>query len=167
MTTLHHLTATERANRCVLPLAVACHRATADQRGSIGAIAEIHGWNYNTLALQLNPARDSHTLPPDVIEAVLAYTQDGRILDSMCAAHGNAAWFELPASDDADLQCLLAGYGDIARQMGELGGSLSQAIIDRHINQDELAELQKLTQRLIGASQRLIRQARAVVNHGE
>ena len=87
---------------CVLPLKQAVYQACKKEHGTIAAIAATFGCNPHTLSLQINPNRDGHTLPTETIEMVIDYTKDTGILDSICAAHGNAGWFLLPDDDTND-----------------------------------------------------------------
>lgn len=162
------LNSTDRATRCLLPLDVALFRACKDRRGAVGAIAEIYGLNANTLALKINPDRDTHNLNPSDIEAITSYTKDPRIMDSMCAAHGNAAWFELPDFSQHAYADLFALFGELSSRMGELGKSLFAALSDGRIDSDELAELQRIELQLIGVTRALIDHAGTVggVNNG-
>lgn len=147
---------TDRATRCLLPLDVALFRACKDRRGAVGAIAEIYGLNANTLALKINPDRDTHNLNPSDIEAITSYTKDPRIMDSMCAAHGNAAWFELPDFSQYSRDYLFEIFGNLSGKVGELGNSLFTALYDGRIDADELAELQRIELQLIGVTRALI-----------
>lgn len=150
-----------------MDLQTACWRATKDQRGSIGAIAEIHGWEYNTLAHRLNPNTDTHTLGPEHIEAVLAHTRDPRIMDAMCQAHGAAVWYELPALPvGGDGLGMLTHFGELSAKVGALGQALFDALADGRISQIELDTLEQSARELLGAT-RLIVDAAAKKMRGD
>ena len=105
-------TASERADKCVLSLEQAIYQTAKRERGLVGAICSIYGLNYNTVSAQINPNNDSHTLSPDTIEYVLTHAQNkSLIMDAICCAHGNAAWFELPECEDGEM------FDDIAELM--------------------------------------------------
>lgn len=152
-------TAAQRADRCVLSLEQAVYHACKSQRGALGKIADIYGVNYNTLALQINPNRDSHTLAPETIELVLEHTQSPRIMDAICCAHGNAGWFLLPdhdisAGDMSDIAAL-------GKKFADLNTATLLAYQDDIINADEYAEMQKVGHALLRQIQTVLNNAKA------
>lgn len=155
----HSFTQTERAEHCVLPLEQAVYRATKDQRGSTGAICEIHGLKYNTVAHQLNPDHDSHTLSPQLIEIVLSHTKDTRILDSICAAHGGVGWFLLPQPDE--LNALQHNLSEVSQSTADLFKTTLASIADDEITADELASIRKDCHMAHAAIQALLQAAEA------
>ena len=99
-----YYTAKQRADKCVLPLDLAVYQTTKRERGLVHFICGKYGLNYNTVSAQINPNNDSHTLSPDTIEYVLTHAQNkSLIMDAICCAHGNAAWFELPDVKDGEM----------------------------------------------------------------
>lgn len=152
-------TSAQRAERCVLSLEQSVYHACKAERGAMGKIADIYGINYNTLALQTNPSRKSHTLTPDTIELVLEHTQSPLIMDAICCAHGNAGWFLLPDHD--------AGAGDISdiadlgKRFADLNTASLLAYQDNIINADEHAEMQKVGHALLRQIQTVLNNAKA------
>lgn len=135
-------TAAQRAERCTLSLEQAVYHACKAERGTLGRISEIYGVNYNTLALQVNPNRTSHTLDPHTIELVLEHTQDIRILDAVCCAHGNAGWFLLP---DAEANSEVMGsIAEMGQRFADMNATSLGVWADRVITQDEYNELEKV-----------------------
>lgn len=140
-------TASERAERCTLSLEQAVYHACKVERGTLGRIAEIYGINYNTLALQVNPNRTCHTLDPHTIELVLEHTQDTRILDAICCAHGNAGWFLLP---DADDDCAALGsIVELGQKFADMNAVSLEAYADQVVTKDEYAAMEKVGLALI------------------
>ena len=151
-------TAAERAERCVLTLEQAVYQACKKERGALGKIADIYGVNYNTLALQVNPNRSSHTLAPDTIELVLEHTQSSLIMDAICCAHGNAGWFLLP---DADSQCdEMVDIALLGQKFADMNSTSLDAYADKVIEPDEYASMQKDGHALIGHIQTILENAK-------
>ena len=88
----------ERRERAVMPLELALKASVSRPNDDcmMAHIAEKNGFNINTFRNSLNPTTPTHKANIYHLEAVLSETKDGRIMDSICAIHGNAAWFELP-----------------------------------------------------------------------
>ncbi|MGP4715472.1 phage regulatory CII family protein [Psychrobacter sp. T6-6] len=150
-------TATERAARCVLTLEQAVYQACKTRRGALGQIAEVYGVNYNTLALQVNPNRTCHTLAPETIELVLEHTQSPRIMDAICAAHGNAGWFLLP---DDNNQCdEMVDIALLGQKFADLNSTSLDAYADKVIEPDEYASMQKDGHALISHIQTILKNA--------
>lgn len=152
-------TSAQRVERCVLSLEQAVYHACKKERGTLGKISEIYGVNYNTLALQINPNRDCHTLSPDTIELVLEHTQSPRIMDAICCAHGNAGWFLLPDTDDGTGD--MADLADMSKRFADLNSATLLAYQDAVINTDEYAEMQKVGHALLRQIQTVLNNAKA------
>lgn len=144
---------------CVLPLKQAVYQACKKEHGTIAAIAATFGCNPHTLSLQINPNRDGHTLPPETIEMVIDYTKDTGILDSICAAHGNAGWFDLPAADSGEMLDDIVALG---QKFVDMNSTTIEALADRVITQDEYKAMQKVGHALIGQIQKILKTAKAM-----
>lgn len=151
-------TAAQRADKCVLSLEQAVYHACKNDRGALGKISDIYGVNYNTLALQTNPNRSSHTLAPETIELVLEHTQSPLIMDAICCAHGNAGWFLLPSADDKSSD--MTDIALLGQKFADLNSTAIDAYADRIITNDEFAELQRV-------GQALLRQIQTVLNNAK
>lgn len=153
-------TASERADKCVLSLEQAIYQTTKRERGLVGAICSIYGLNYNTVSAQINPNNDSHTLSPDIIEYVLTHAQNkSLIMDAICCAHGNAAWFELPDTDGGEM------FDDIAELMkrfADMNNTTLAAIADQKVTNDESRAMKKVGYALIAQIQKVILTAEAM-----
>ena len=153
-------TASERADKCVLSLEQAIYQTTKRERGLVGAICSIYGLNYNTVSAQINPNNDSHTLSPDIIEYVLTHAENKTlVMDAMCCAHGNAAWFELPTADDGEM------FDDIAELMkrfADMNNTTLAAIADQKVTNDESRAMKKVGYALIAQIQKVILTAEAM-----
>ncbi len=140
-------TSAQRAEHCVLSLEQAVYHACKKERGMLGRISEIYGVNYNTLALQVNPNRSSHTLAPETIELVLEHTQSSLIMDAICCARGSAGWFLLP---DPDTQCdEMIDLALLGQKFADLNSTAIDAYADKIIEPDENARIQRDCQALI------------------
>lgn len=139
-------TSAQRAERCVLSLEQAVYHACKSERGALGKIADIYGVNYNTLALQTNPNRHSHTLAPETIELVLEHTQSPLIMDAICCAHGSAGWFLLPNADN-DSEAM-TDISDLARKSADALATMIEAYADQVITSDEYKAMEKVAHAL-------------------
>ena len=92
------LTVNEKRKRAVMSLEMSLKAAVDSESDDsvMHRIAQKNGFNINTFRSSLNPTTPTHKANIYHLEAVLSETQDPRIMDSLCAIHGNAAWFELP-----------------------------------------------------------------------
>ena len=117
---------------------------TSEEQSLISVIAEKNGWNITTLRNSLCPTTTTHKANIYHFEAVLAETQDSRIMDSVCAIHGNAAWFELPAViESLEHVEYINKIGELAQEQGQLSQSIALAISDGRITQQEHDEIYK------------------------
>lgn len=155
-----YYTAKQRADKCVLPLDLAVYQTTKRERGLVHFICGKYGLNYNTVSAQINPNNDSHTLSPDIIEYVLTHAENKTlIMDAMCCAHGNAAWFELPECEDGEM------FDDIAELMkrfADMNNTTLAAIADQKVTNDESRAMKKVGYALIAQIQKVILTAEAM-----
>lgn len=127
-------------------------------------IADKNGFNINTFRSSLNPTTPTHKANIFHLEAILSETKDGRIMDSICAIHGNAAWFELPKIEVSSQADYVLKIGKLAKEQGDLAQSIAAAIVDSVITEDELAIIQKEAYDLIRVASILLKMAK---NHHE
>lgn len=129
----------------VLSLAVALREAVyaKDDQSLMSRIAEKNCWNITTFRNSLCPTTESHKANIYHFEAVLNETQDSRIMDSVCAIHGNAAWFELPHTENLSTSDFVMKIGKLACEQGDLSQSIATAIGDGVISADELSVIRK------------------------
>lgn len=130
----------------VLSLEMALKAAvyTSEEQSLISKIAEKNGWNITTLRNSLCPTTQTHKANIYHLEAVLSETKDVRIMDSLCAIHGKAGWFELPdVSGDLNHAEYISKIGELANEQGQLAQSVAQAIADGHITKFEHDCIQK------------------------
>lgn len=129
----------------VLPLSLALRAAVyaKDDQSLISRIAEKNCWNLTTFRNSLCPTTTTHKANIHHFEAVLNETRDSGIMDSVCAIHGNAAWFELPKPEHLNTSDFVMKIGKLAREQGDLSQSIATAIGDRVISEDEFAVIQK------------------------
>ncbi len=140
------LSLNERRERAVLPLELALKAAVSNSDKDdcmMAVIAHKNGFNINTFRSSLNPTTPTHKANIYHLEAVLSETQDARIMDSICAIHGNAAWFELPKHENLNIADFVMKIGKLAREQGDLSQSIATAIGDGVVSKDELAIIQK------------------------
>lgn len=164
MSEQHKYTQQERTEHCVLDLEAAVYQAVKAPRGTLGKICETFGLNYNTAALQVNPNRDSHTLPPSLIEQALSITQSALIMDAICCAHGNAAWFLLP--NDTEQSDDIIDIAVLGQRFADLNSTALDAYADRIIEPDEFAAIQRDAQAIQRQVQTIVENARAnMVRH--
>jgi hypothetical protein len=129
----------------VLPLSMALRAAVYSDgdQSLISRIAEKNCWNITTFRNSLCPTTTTHKANIYHLEAVLAETKDPRIMDSICAIHGKAAWLELPDLHETTETNFLKKIGKLAREQGELSQSIAEAISDKSICSDEYDVIHK------------------------
>ncbi|MEQ1158159.1 phage regulatory CII family protein [Acinetobacter johnsonii] len=147
----------------VLPLSLALRAAVyaKDDQSLISRIAEKNCWNLTTFRNSLCPTTTTHKANIHHFEAVLNETRDSGIMDSVCAIHGNAAWFELPLLENLSKSDFIMKIGKLAQEQGDLSLSIANAIGDGVISSDELAVIQKDVMDLIRVASSLM----AMVQH--
>lgn len=148
------------AENAVLPLDVAVYRACKDRHGSKSAIAEINGFNPMVFSKCVDINNSQYHLHPEHIEAVLSYTKDIRILQSLSAAHGHAVVYELPSQIDVQDKGFLENIGEVSSRVGELFSTVSDSLKDGRIIDVELATIEKDAMCLIAAVAQLKKLAR-------
>ncbi|QNX02776.1 Rha family transcriptional regulator [Acinetobacter seifertii] len=139
------LSLSERREKTVMSLEMALKAAVyrPNDDSLMAEIAEENAFNINTFRSSLNPTTPTHKANIYHLEAVLQKTKDPRILDSICAIHGNAAWFELPKTENINTADFVMKIGKLAQEQGDLSQSVAKAIGDGRISEDELATIRK------------------------
>ena len=155
------LTNKERAQMTVMSLQMALKASVYrhNDDSMMAYIAEKNGWNINTFRSSLNPTTPTHKPNIYHLEGVLAETKDARIMDSICAIHGNAAWFELPKVNVLSDSDFISKVGHLAQENGDLVQSIVTAIKDGVISADELAVIRKESYDLIRIAATLLAMA--------
>lgn len=139
------LTLSERREKSVMSLEMALKAAVyrPNDDSLMALIAEKNAFNINTFRSSINPTTLTHKANIYHLEAVLSETKDPRIMDSICAIHGNAAWFELPKIEPMTQHGFMTKIGKLAKEQGVLAQSIAEAISDDVISDDELAVIRK------------------------
>ena len=133
-----------KKNRKVLPLSMALRAAVYSEtdHSLMAHIAEKNCWNLTTFRNSLCPTTTTHKANIYHLEAVLAETRDPGIMDSICAIHGNAGWFEFPkVSENFDQVSYLSRVGELAKEQGALAQSIANAVADGRITKVEENEI--------------------------
>lgn len=133
-------------NNKILSLSMALRAAVYSDgdQSLISHIAEKNCWNITTFRNSLCPTTTTHKANIYHLEAVLAETRDHGIMDSICAIHGNAGWFEFPeVSPDLDQASYIKKLGELAQEQGQLAHSIAAAVSDGLITQDEKTGIHK------------------------
>lgn len=130
----------ERAHRTILPLHLAVYHAVRESRGGVPGIAHDYDINANTLQSKLNPNNPSTTINLKELTAIIEYTRDSRIAESV--AHMAGGVFvpvsAYPGDGSADV---LAALANLTERFSTLVTDTHAAWRDRKIN---LAEVQTL-----------------------
>ncbi len=139
------LSLSERREKTVMSLEMALKAAVyrPNDDSLMAEIAEENAFNINTFRSSLNPTTPTHKANIYHLEAVLQKTKDPRIMDSICSIHGNAAWFELPKTENLITADFVMKIGKLAQEQGDLSQSVAKAIGDGRISEDELAIIRK------------------------
>ena len=133
-----------KKNRKVLPLAMALRAAVYSEtdHSLMAHIAEKNCWNITTFRNSMCPTTTTHKANIYHLEAVLAETRDPGIMDSLCAIHGNAGWFEFPEiTEDLEHSNYISKVGALAQEQGELAQSIANAVADGRITKLEEDEI--------------------------
>ena len=133
-----------KKNQKVLPLSMALRAAVYSETDHtlMAHIAEKNCWNITTFRNSLCPTTTTHKANIYHLEAVLAETRDPGIMDSLCAIHGNAGWFEFPEiTEDLDHSNYISKVGALAQEQGELAQSIANAVADGRITKLEEDEI--------------------------
>ena len=91
---------------------------------------------------------------------VIDYTKDTGILDSICAAHGNAGWFLLPDDDTNDQTEYMKNLGELGQKFGEMLNTAVNAHADAVITPAEYDEIAKVSNALMATIKALTESAR-------
>lgn len=152
------LTNLQRRDRTVLSLAMALKASVYRHNDDsiMAMIAENNGFNINTFRSALNPTTPTHKANIYHLEAVLSETKDPRIMDSICAIHGNAGWYELPKISDLTSVDFIKKIGSLAKEQGDLAQSIAVAISDNRICGDEFSIIQKDVMDLVRVAMTLL-----------
>ncbi|MHA3048676.1 phage regulatory CII family protein [Acinetobacter sp. ANC 4639] len=155
------LSSLQRREMTVMPLGVVLKAAVYRHNDDsvMAHIAEKNGFNINTFRSSLNPTTPTHKPNIFHLEAILSETRDPRIMDSLCAIHGNAAWFELPKVEVSSQADFVLKIGKLAKEQGDLAQSVAGAIADHVITEDELAMIRKEAYDLIRIASTLLAMA--------
>lgn len=124
----------------VLPLSMALRSAVYSEgdQSLISYIAEKNCWNVTTFRNSLCPTTTTHKANIYHLEAVLSETRDRGIMDSLCAIHGNAGWFEFPdITENLDQVSYITKVGELAKEQGDLAQSIANAVADGQITKLE------------------------------
>lgn len=145
----------ERAQRTILPLHFAVYHAVRDSRGGVPGIAHDHGVNENTLQSKLNPNNPSTTVNLKELAAIIDYTRDPRIAESV--AHMTGGVF-IPVDQHHG-----GGGSDVLTALAHLTERLSIMVTDAHkawhdkrIQRAELEMLRADASRLAAAAHALV-----------
>ena len=128
----------------ILPLSMALRTSiySDGDQSLISYIAEKNCWNLTTFRNSLCPTTTTHKANIYHLEAVLAETRDSGIMDSICAIHGNAGWFEFPQiKENFDHANYLCKIGELAQEQGALAQSIANAVSDGVITKVEEDEI--------------------------
>lgn len=129
-----------KKNRKVLPLSMALRAAVYSEidHSLIAHIAEKNCWNITTFRNSLCPTTTTHKANIFHLEAILSETRDPGIMDSLCAIHGNAGWFEFPdITENLDQASYIIKVGELAKEQGDLAQSIANAVTDGQITKLE------------------------------
>ncbi|WP_116425403.1 phage regulatory CII family protein [Pseudomonas citronellolis] len=141
----------ERSRRTLLTLPQALYHAANDYPGGATAIAAIDGTNATTLNHKLSLTNNTHTPNIRDLDLILDATRDPRIVEAILRPIG---WVGIDVSDlrDTDTpRALLAGISEMLSREGDLTQHLSMSLDDNELTDDELAEFEALTERLVQA----------------
>lgn len=133
----------ERAKRAVMTLPQAIYHAVHDMPGGVGAVAGAYKFNESTFNKKVNLNSQGHRLTADEFEAVLGFTRDPRLMDSLCDIFGDAAWIDLRGLGKLGDSALILQVGELAQRVGQMAKDIAEAAADGRIDIHELSVLRK------------------------
>ncbi len=120
----------------------AAHATVHDYPGGSESIAPRLGMRPNILRNKVNPHCDTNHLTLSEADKLVSLTGDHRILQALARHHGYVlvpVAFDTPASDMAILELVTRVW----RTNGDIGKAVDDALIDGHITQRELDNIQQ------------------------
>src|SRR5690606_29298473 len=130
----------------VLTLRQALYRASREYRGGIYALAVTIGVDPDALGKVINPT-DSRPIRPELVEEILATTQDPRLLAAMVRPMGAVAYVPTPVPATREA---LRALGDLLKAEGAFVSSLHDGAADNVWERHEVEELRFHAEKMIG-----------------
>ena len=150
-----------RAKQVILPLELALYHAVREYPGGAAAVAATVGRNPTTLQHKLSPTHPTHTLNVVELEEILPLTRDPRVMDSLCAAFGEAIWLDMSdMQPGCSASSMLSGIGEMLQRESDLTTKVAHSLQDQLIDLDELNQLELLTVRMAQSVFSLLMRAR-------
>lgn len=144
---------TDRAQREILPLSLALYHAARDYVDGIKGVAAVQGLNHITLQHKLSPTHAPHRANIDDLEAVLAVTQDHRILDSIGEIANGVVWVRPSVAHAAQPAIgMMASLAALQDSVAALVRTLNESLEDEVIHPHEARELHLRVRRLFEAA---------------
>ncbi|MEY8247324.1 MAG: phage regulatory CII family protein [Bermanella sp.] len=141
----------------VLTLKQACREACAN-RGGIEQVARLTG--IRSLQQKLNDGCERNKLSSEDIDSIIQVTRGHEVLDALCS-RVDAAWVDM--SGLRNLACdssMLDNVTDLVTRMGALTRKVQLSLADGVVDEAEMADLEKLAQRLMGSSLAVVERSR-------
>ena len=161
------ITRQQRNHETILPLRAAIYHAVHDIRGGVGAIAGAYGFNHNTLQSKININNEGrHVLTVPELEAILSYTRDPRLMDSLCAVFGRAIWIDVSGMDAVSDSSMFKQLGEVSVNVGDLARKVAAALDDGVVTADEVAMLDKAVIALMQSAQAVLTLAKQMQEQG-
>lgn len=110
--------------------------------GGLPKLAKLIDMREGTLYNQVNPNAEGHSVNVGTFRAMLLATKDYRSLDALERDCGRAA-FLLPDFSKGGDTALLEVWSRMAKEYGDIGGKLSEALKSGDITIEEAAALEK------------------------
>lgn len=158
----------EREPKTILPLRTAIYHAVHKIRGGVAAVAGACGYNANTLQNKINLNNEGrHVLTVPEFEAILQFTRDPRLMDSLCAIYGHAIWIDVSGMDEVTDNNMMMSLADVSTNVGTLARNVALALADNVVTADEVAMLKKSVMTLIQSAQGVLALAEQMQERGE
>lgn len=150
----------DRAEKTVLSLELALYHSAHDYPGGVEALAAAAGVNPQVLRQKVNPNISTHHVNPKDFRIIAEFTQDERILQSVCSIF-DAGYFRLPKCDGDDGE-LFARSADVMKEVGDLMGSVRESLADGRVDADEVGALDKSLMELMSVAKSLVETAKRI-----
>jgi len=157
------LTREQRQKETILPLRAAVYHSIHDIRGGVGAVAGAYGFNVNTLQNKININNEGrHVLTVPEFEAILSFTRDPRLMDSLCSIYRDAIWIDVSGMNDVTDTNMIMQLGQVSTDVGTLARNVALALADGVVTYDEVAMLEKTVMKLVQSAQSVLALAKAI-----
>lgn len=139
----------------------AIYHAAHHYPGGIPALAARMGANGGTLQNKVNPNFPTANCTLKDLEAIVTFTQSPMPAAALATLCGHAVIPVIPIAGASDLE-VLESITALANEFGDVCRSVHEAVRDRRVTRQEVHEVERQAQDLIGAVQAVLARMRSL-----